>query len=329
MVVWWHSDADDSHQCTNGTAKQQWATTSREMDTVTELFLTQQFRIALLEKRGTEFQDWFVALAGHALGTDFEAVRPYGKQGDWKCDGRQLSTGAIFQCYAPHSQSDRKTIAKVDDDFAGALANWPKFLRVWTFVHNDKRGVPPAVANHIDQLRQTHPSVNFCIWSEPELFALFNKMSHEAKQLMFGPVPNRALVDGLVLADLTPVVDALEHRDPDPTVGLPPPPSAKKLERNALSPEAADILRTGRRRVRLVETYFRRAGPVELGEKIAEAFRTHYAYLKSLHLSPDQIFMHLQVYAGVQGTPKRQAAAMAVLAYLFDSCDIFEDSDIE
>lgn len=152
-------------------------------------------------------------------------------------------------------------------------------------------------------------------------------MDHEAKQLLFGPVPSRALIDGLVLADLAPVIDMLERRDPDPAVGLPPPPSLQKLEKNALSPEVADILRTGRRRARLVETFFQKAEPVELGEKIAEAFRKHYAYLKSLELSPDQTFMHLQKFAGVGGTPKRQAAAMAVLAYLFDSCDIFEDPE--
>ncbi len=299
------------------------------MDTIANLFFNQHFRIAFLEKKGTEFQDWFDALARHALGPDFESIRPYGSQGDWKCDGRQLSTGSVFQCYAPESERDQKTITKMTNDFAGAHTKWPKFLRAWIFVHNDRRGVPPAVANHLDHMRTSNPQIEFSIWSESELFVLFNKMSEDAKQLMFGPVPSRTLVDGLVLADLEPVIDALERRDPDPTVGLPPPPSARKLERNALSPDAADILRTGRRRVRLVETYFQKTGPVELGEKIAEAFRKHYADLRSLELSADQIFMHLQRYAGVHGAPKRQAAAMAVLSYLFDSCDIFEDPSIE
>ena len=110
---------------------------------------------------------------------------------------------------------------------------------------------------------------------------------------------------------------------------FPPPPSVQKIEKNALSNEAAELLRIGRRRVRLVETYLQKIGPVERGEKIAEAFRTQYANLKSLDLSADQVFMHLQKYAGVWGEPRRQAAAMAVLAYLFDSCDIFEDPDIE
>lgn len=298
------------------------------MDAVSEIFYAQHFKIAFLEKKGTAFQGWFVALAGYRLGPDFEAIRPYGNQGDWKCDGRQLSTGTIFQCYAPDTETAQKTIVKVDGDFAGALAKWPKFMRVWTFVHNDPRGVPPEVADHLDQKRRAHPQIRFEIWSEPELFLWFTELSTDAKRSMFGAVPSQSLVDGLALDDLEPVIDALEHRDPDPMDGVPPPPSAQKLERNALSAEAADFLRMGRRKVRLVETYFQKCTPVELGEKIAEAFRCRYTDLKALDLGADQIFMYLQRYAGMQGEPKRQAAAMAVLAYLFDSCDIFEDPDI-
>ena len=298
------------------------------MDVVSELFYALQFKIAFLEKKGTAFQDWFRTLAGHSLGPDFEAVRPYGSQGDWKCDGRQLSTGTIYQCYAPETETDQKTIAKIDGDFTGALKKWPDFMRGWTFVHNDARGVPPAVASHLDQKRRNYPQIKFEIWEEPELFSWFKLLSTDAKRSMFGAVPNQSLVDGLALEDLEPVIDALEQRDPDPIDALPPPPSVQKLERNALSAEAADFLRMGRRKVRLVETYFQKCTPVELGERIAEAFRERYTELKALGLSPDRIFMYLQRYAGFRGEPKRQVAGMAVLAYLFDSCDIFEDPDV-
>ena len=91
------------------------------MDLISDAFYGLHFKAAFLEKQGTEFQDWFAQLAGHALGSDFEAVRPYGNQGGWKCDGRQVSTGTIFQCYAPHAENDKKTISKIDEDFAGVL----------------------------------------------------------------------------------------------------------------------------------------------------------------------------------------------------------------
>ena len=298
-------------------------------DIVQNIFYTLHCRIALLEKKGTAFQDWFVKLNGQVLGADFEAVRPYGREGDWKCDGRQLSTGTIFQCYAPETATVSKTIAKINDDFEGALAKWPDFMCRWVFVYNDPRGVPPAIADHLDQMRRDHPEIQIQCWGETQLFDLVGQLSADAKRNMFGAVPDQSLVDGLALEDLEPVIDALERHDPDPTDVLPPPPSALKLEKNALSADAACFLRMGRHKVRLVETYFRRTTPVELGEKIAEAFRRRYAYLTLLELSADQVFMHLQKYAGVRGEPKRQAAAMAVLAYLFDNCDIFEDQDVE
>lgn len=47
--------------------------------------------------------------------------------------------------------------------------------------------------------------------------------------------------------------------------------------------------------------------------------------MKAYDLPANSIFKHLQDYAGMNGEPKRQGAALAVLAYFFDSCDIFED----
>ncbi|WP_170346904.1 ABC-three component system protein [Ruegeria atlantica] len=299
------------------------------MDPVSTAFYAQHFKIAFLEKKGTEFQDWVAKLGSHALGADFEIVRPYGKQGDWKCDGRQLSTGTIFQCYGPEMPTDQKTIAKVNVDFAGAQIKWPDFMQRWVFVHNIPGGQPPAVVSHLDTLRAENPGISFELWSESELFDWHVILDDSRALLMYGAVPNQQIASGIELADLQPVIDVLQRRDPDPAEPLPAPPSAKKLEKNELSVEAADLLRLGRRKVRLVETYFEKAGPVEIGEKIAEAFRDHYAKLKAMQLDADQMFSYLQKFAGVSGEPKRQAAAMAVMAYFFDSCDIFEDPETE
>ena len=270
-----------------------------------------------------------MGLASHALGSDFEVVRPYGREGDWKSDGMQVSTGTIFQCYAPETTTDNKMITKINADFTGALNKWPNRMKVWVFVHNDSRGLPPTVIDHIDTLRKQNPGVNIKIWSEPNLYELFNSLTNEAKNLLFGPVPNQQVMDQLVLSDLEPVINALEQQDMDPSDEMPPPPSVEKLEKNALSEYSADLLRIGRRKVRLVDLYFRKSVQVELGEQIAEAFRKRYLYLKSNGLHPDQIFMHLQQDAGMSGEPRRQAAAMAVLAYFFDTCDIFEDPEVE
>lgn len=189
--------------------------------------------------------------------------------------------------------------------------------------------MPPAVAAHLDVKRAEHPDLEIEIWLEADLVGLFGMMSPDAKRLMFGVAPTQGTVHSISLSDLEPVISALESREPDPSDDVPPPPSAQKLEKNSLSDEASALLRFGRLKVRLVETYFSKNVRVELGEKIAEAFRDRYAELQALELSGDQIFSYLQQFAGVAGEPKRQAAAMAVVAYFFDRCDIFEDPDEE
>ena len=45
------------------------------MDEVQAAFYRLRFREAFLEKKGTEFQDWFVRLAGYAFGPEFCAGR--------------------------------------------------------------------------------------------------------------------------------------------------------------------------------------------------------------------------------------------------------------
>ena len=218
---------------------------------------------------------------------------------------------------------------RITADLAGALEKWGTRVKTWIFVHNDHRGIPPQVADHIDQLRTARPEINIEIWLKPQLFELFEAMSMSAREQLFGPAPSLPALQDLTMPDLKPIIDALEQRDPEPGAELSPAPSVRKLEKNALSEDAAALLRSGRRKVHLVEHYLTHHIYVELGERIAEAFRLKYAQLRMLELTADQIFGHLQQYAGMNGPPKRQVAALAILAYFFDICDIFEDPDLD
>ena len=82
-----------------------------------------------LPKKGEEFQNWFANLAGYAYGEDFEKIGPHGKYGDSKCDGRRLSTGTIFQCYAPETIDLNRMAKKIKSDFTGATAHWSDFMK--------------------------------------------------------------------------------------------------------------------------------------------------------------------------------------------------------
>ena len=295
------------------------------MDELQRSIYVDRFRLAFHTLKGKAFQDWFVLLAGHAFGVNFEEVRPYGPHGDLKCDGRCADSKSVFQCYAPDQVKEVELIKKINEDFHGARAHWKSDMARWIFVHNDARGLPPNAVKHLGELRKVHAPLVIETWSEPELLKLTMALGLSALQALFGPAASIAIVDRLVLADLIPIIEALQREEPDPSHPPLTPPSSEKLEKNSLSNESGLLLKIGRRKSGLVDTFFRKTPRAELGEGIAEAFRNRYADLKALGLPADTIFKHLQDYAGMNGEPKRQGAALAVLAYFFDNCDIFED----
>jgi hypothetical protein len=171
------------------------------MDELQRSIYVDKFRLAFHTQKGTAFQDWFVRLAGHAFGADFEEVRPYGPYGDLKCDGRRISSGSVFQCYAPEAMKESDLIAKIHEDFHGARAHWGDDMQEWVFVHNDGRGLPPNAVQHLDGLRNAHAPLKISTWSEPELLALAMGLDLPSLQALFGFAASIAVVDRLVLSD--------------------------------------------------------------------------------------------------------------------------------
>lgn len=293
-------------------------------DQLQRAFYGLAFKAAYLDKRGTEFQDWFVKMAGHAYGADFEEVKPYGSQGDHKCDGLRRSLGMLFQCYAPDRMEDGKAIAKITTDFSGAVSHWPGTLKAWTFVHNDRNGLSPGVTKCLTDLGVQHPSVAIAPWNDTELHNLVMDLEVHQLEDLFGFSPSMPALDNVGFEQLRPVVSAIQRRKPDLNAKL-TPPSENKINHNKLSVEAADLLRLGRRKEARVNDYIDKMVRPDVAEEIAEAVREQYRSLKSLELEPDEIFAHLQRFVGFNGEPPRQAAALAVLCYFFERCDIFED----
>lgn len=297
------------------------------MDQIQLLFYGLRFKADYLEKKGTAFQDWFVQLAGNALGAQFEPVRPYGKQGDLKCDGRDSSTGTVFQAYAPAEMKDTEVMAKIQADFHGALEHWGGGLKRWVFVHNDSRGLPPKAQQLLERLREQNPGIEIEQWWEPQLRDMALSMPLSGLQALWGFVPSMAVVERTTFADLVPVISALSQSEPfELSVPL-TPPSPFKIQKNELSSDVADLLIVGRRKSDLVRQYFQQSADADLGERIAQSFRDRYQELRGAGFSADKIFAELQQMAGMSGAPGQQAAALAVLTYFFESCDIYEDPD--
>lgn len=295
------------------------------MDELQRHLFQLKFRIAFLESQGKAFEDLFSRIMGHAFASDFQAVRPYGNKGDLKCDGYRVSDKTVFQCYAPKTTKLDKLQAKVDEDFNGAVAHWGSRMERWTFVHNDDDGLPADVIQQLIDFGKANPKVSLGQMSYPEIFDITMALTASQLEDLFGPAPTQRTLAQLDFEALRPVVMLIQRIDPDENPSL-AAPSASKLKANDLSDDAAELLRQGRRRERLVEDFFNQFPNPDFGEEIAQGFRDRYQELKQQGHSADHIFMELQHFAGgMSGTPQHQAAVLAVMSYFFERCDIFED----
>ena len=147
------------------------------------------------------------------------------------------------------------------------------------------------------------------VWTEPALQKLAERLPLADQEVLFGFAPSKSGLETLAMEDLQPVIHQLQFMDPEPGEAPLTPPSVDKLEKNRLSSDAAGLLRLGRRKEALVETWFTKNRRPDLGERIAEAFRRRYARVNDGTRSPDEVFGHLQQYAAWAAThaPSRRA----------------------
>jgi hypothetical protein len=295
------------------------------VDDIQRAFYGLRYENAFLREKGKAFETLFARVMAHAFSGDFQTVRPYGTKGDLKCDGYRSSDGTVFQCYAPDSTKLSELIAKIERDFHGAMAHWEQRLYRWEFVHNDVRGLPAEAVQKLADLAAAHPAIEIATFAEAEMRKVVMGLELHQLEDLFGVVPSQRTLERLDFAVLRPVLIAIQRQEPpaDPPLIAPSP---LKLQNNALSEDAAGLLRQGRRREKLVQDFFDAWPDPSFGEAIAEGFRSRYQALKSVGLDPDAIFGELQTFAGgMDGEPSRQAAVLAVLSYFFERCDIFED----
>jgi hypothetical protein len=61
---------------------------------------------------------------------------------------------------------------------------------------------------------------------------------------------------------------------------------------------------------------------------IQSEIRQKYLELKALGYVSDDVLTLMLKWVGDDGSPKLRAAAYVIVAYFFDSCDVFENSSV-
>lgn len=300
------------------------------MDRVQQLNYEKDFRIAFLESRGDEFQRLFEKLMSKAYPNDFIACRPWGNVGDRKNDGYLPSARILFQSYAPDELSAAGAIRKIKEDFKGAKTYWEKYFDQWSFVHNARDGrLGPHIIEALARIGQENPKIKIGQCGYEEMLTTFRQLSLQDLESWFGPSLTMEANVNLGYGDLEAVLTHIRVT-PTPAPSEINDVSRGKLEANLLSQAVGDFLKIGMQKSPLVTQFFNHWRNPSYGEQIALAFRNEYIALRDTTplLHPDEIFGRLEAWAGgvANTTPVHKAAVLAVMAYLFDRCEIFEDA---
>lgn len=285
------------------------------------------FRQAFLERRENEFQNLFAQIM-ERRDPGFQRVRPWGNQGDRKNDGWSPARRMLFQCYAPSTLTSTRLESKLADDYEGAIHHWEPYFDTWVFVHNDRDGMAPAIAARINELDSRSEHVACVPWGFAQLREEFACLHDADRRAILGP-PLTPL-DFLVVdaASLRPLIEAIGYMSPDPSIAVDPVP-VNKIEANALEPAQVEFLRMGSGRAPLVADYLENAYLLPShADSIAEAVSDRYRRFRDEGRSAAEVFdLMLAWTCGGSIDTTVTASALAVLAYFFDRCHIFEIPD--
>lgn len=280
---------------------------------------------------GTAFQAFFSDVMSRAHGNDFVPVRPFGALGDKGCDGFLQSTAEVFQCYGAvngTSTNVAKLVEKLVADFATAKDKL-SFMSSWTFVHNLVDGLPVEAIGAIETLKAQHPGLKIALMGLEGFEQKLLLLPQESLEALIGPLVAARDAQRLQAPELSKLIAALVENTatiPIEPVKIKPVP-VDKLEFNNLPPQWRHLITSGWENADRVESFLAAHHDPMVGERIASGFRLRYADLKAQALAPGLIMYSLYEFIAGTGrvSAELQVAAHAILAHLFESCDIFEE----
>lgn len=293
-----------------------------QMEPIENAYYEAKFENAYLKAKGNAFQTFFNELMGRAHKSDYMPCRPWGIRGDGKNDGYLKSKRQLFQVYAPNEMTEREAVDKINEDFEGAKHNWGKYFNKWTFVHNAHDGIPPHVQKTMLELQASNPGIELDLWGLEEMREIFRRLGREDLESWFGFAPKRG---GMGFEDIRVVLETIGSKKLDSTMPVKQIPPGK-IEANQLSDAISKLLKEGMAKAFLVDDFFGKWHDPIFGERIAAAFRDKYETLRET-LTPNEVFYELQTWVGSsqRGTAEHEMAVLTVIAYYFESCDIFKE----
>ena len=284
----------------------------------------------LSEVDGDAFESLFAAIAKAAWGEDFQATIPMGSRGDLKCDGYRRSEGIVFQLYGPrYGQANvNDALKKIDEDFRGAHGHWGAQMSSWTFVVGLYASRTPSEILLAVASLATTLGVPAKVWSRDDIVALAKTLSPEDRRRLLGAPPRQAdMVRHVTYANVGRALTYVRgyQKDSDLAPVVLPPKVDHKAKYNLLSPAAKKFLGIGQTGAAHVLRYLSDQVDPSEAQRMADGFSSRYKAVVAEGAEPDAAFGAMLGFAGGGSTDvAREAAALAVVAHFFSTCEIFD-----
>jgi hypothetical protein len=286
-----------------------------------------RFENECLKRRGSDFQAFFEDVMAKA-DASFQTVKPWGREGDRKCDGLSVATGTLFQVYAPEGITAADTVAKIDEDFAGAKQHWGDFKR-WIFVWSGvDAGLPPAVVAKLKELREDEGNEGIEIddWSQEGLWKIVKGLTPQQRAELLGPVP---IPTATTAVEIRTVLNWLIESGPNPVEpdeGFEHTGLGEKIELNQLSDRVAALVGRSLPVATEVDRYVSNSYDSNFSSKVAARLIAQYERLEAIEDDPDKIFVALvdSVASGPNASRAEWWGAVGIVSFYFELCDIFK-----
>jgi hypothetical protein len=299
---------------------------------------------------GMAFQNEFSRIMSLA-DSDFAPVKPQGNQGDWKNDGHMPTYGRYYQVYSPETFTESEAIKKLNEDFDGLALKWggtqvyPNGIKEFYFVINDgyrvTPGAYPTTYDALATLKTLH-SLEVCKpFLTKDLEDILFSLDDDKIISVIGFIPNPAEIKVLKIDLVSEVVGHIINNPiiKSLTQSWHDPDFEKKIVFNNLC-LTANWLRDADYRRGTVEQFFEMNGSF-FRQTVRDKLKAIYEDGKSqvFQAGTNQVSVEDQLFVYIlnQVTPapndvtemrhlkELQDAALVVMAFFFEACDIFEE----
>jgi hypothetical protein len=295
------------------------------------------FKLKLYEVYGDSFQRLFNDIASYRY-PNFQAVAPYGNQGDGGNDGWIPDENRYYQVYGKKANSDEKLpyiLSKATGDFDKLKTKWGQ-IDYYHFVYNDRfENAPALIGQKLLKLKNQHNLKDASVLDSRKLEQLFMELNDDQKQSILGSVPIDIpdFIDSKVVSELlqhladniSPRLSLLNQSAPD---------FNEKIQFNDLTEPVRDYLKYYSYQIEDVNDFLTKR---DIGLQQSIAIEMQEMYEESKTIVPDSIeaanvryvwMMEKLIPDNAKAHPYMlkayREAAQVILAKYFEICDIYE-----